>query len=368
MRKIFAGIVLALMICSCASADIIYSTEDGSLGVVRIPSQTSPDLKGIQYEGDDDDTFLGSYWDGSSSKVILVSRTTDYTESGDTALIFNPGNLASPVDSEPKILYGVYNTQAISGTNNGRGLYFASGRSIREFNTETFARERTYIRKTASDDEYQQTIKSVATSTYTVFGLVDYTESKDRILMFDGQLRDDVQNFGWRTPELKISAMSYLNSGRLAVADDEGVSVLSGSSFVKLVSSDYPVVALCTDNDQGFYFAEEDDDGTVFVKHFTGKDNEEAETLYSEVSESECRLAADNDTGVLGVIIAEKLLIFSMEDDTLTGEYDSSDLGGTPRHIVNGTASGDSSSSSSGCNAFGTGMLLLGCALLMKRR
>ncbi|MBR0035411.1 MAG: hypothetical protein IJP54_07015, partial [Synergistaceae bacterium] len=78
MRKISAGLILVMMmLCTCAQADIVYMTDDGDMGLVKLNGALSSDLYGTQYTTSWSNPFLGSYWNGSSTRIILVDRTTD---------------------------------------------------------------------------------------------------------------------------------------------------------------------------------------------------------------------------------------------------------------------------------------------------
>ena len=349
---------MVMVLCACAHADLIYTTTAGGMGVVRINGE-SADLRGIQYTGSSD-TLMASYWDGSASRVILVNRTTDTTTSGDTAQIFSPSNLTAPLNTEPVILEGAYNIQAIASTYAGRSIYAASGASIREFRTDGFARVRSYTCKPESGDTQAPAVKDIITARYVVNVLAEYENSGDVLLRFDGQLRDDIEDFAvWKVPS-GTTAITYTNTSRLIAAHETGVALLGGSSFDKIVSTDSPVKAVCPDNDSGFYFT----DGTTLMHYSDGKTT----NLLTVSSGTECRLASDTDNGVFGAVLGGKLYVYAMKNNVLMGEYDASALGGSPRDIAFGTVSGeDSSSDSSGCSSCGIEMLLLS-VLFLKRR
>ena len=362
MRKILASVIMVMVLCAGAHADLIYTTSSGGMGVVRINGE-SADLRGIQYTGSSD-TLMASYWDGEASRVILVNRTTDTTTSGDTALVFNPSDLSTPLNTEPVVLEGVYNTQVLVGTYTGNSIYAASGALVREFRTDGFSRVRGYTCKADSGDTQAPTVKAITSAKYIVNVLAEYETSGDVLLRFDGQLRDDIEDFTkWQAPS-ETTAITYTSNSWLAVAHETGVSYLTSTGFSEIVSTDAPVKALCPDKNEGFYFIEQSADGTTYLRH-----RSEGETLdlLTVSSGTECRLAADTDNGVFGAVIGGKLYVYAMKDDVLMGEYDSSALGGTPRDIAFGNVSGESKSSNSGCSAFGMGMLLL-CAVFLRRR
>lgn len=364
MRKILLSVILVLAMSACAFGDIVYSTEDGSLGVVRVYRQLSADVYGIQYNGKDDDTCLGSYWDGDNSRIILVSRTTDNTTSGDTALIFNPANMSKPTTTEPKVLTGVHNTQMITGTNNGRGLYFATSSSVREFNTETFKRVRGYISKPASGDTERPVVRSVAASSNTVYVMTEEESSGDVVLVFDGQLKESVDGFKRRQAHSGSEAMTCLSNGLLVVGHEDGVDGLRSSGFYRIVSTDESVRAICRDGDKGFYFVEQSEGGDASLKHYD-KDGEVKELRSESVSGGYSLVYADSD-GVMCAIWDGKLLVYSLSDNELVGEFGSSELGGEIRQVTSGTVKGESKDNSSGCNLSGLGMLLM--TLLLRRR
>ncbi|MBQ7155018.1 MAG: hypothetical protein IJR85_05645 [Synergistaceae bacterium] len=366
MRKFFVSVMILLALSAGAYADVVYSTEDGSLGVVRITSQGSADLRGIQYKGNDDNTLLGSYWDGDDSRIILVSRTTDYTASGDTALIFNPADMSEPLDTTPKVLNGVYNAKMMTGTYNGRGLYFVSGSSVREFSTETFKRVRTYTCKPDSGDTQAPPVKSLAVSRYTVYLLTERANSGDVVMMFDGQLRDDIEDFRQRTAPSGSSAMAVLSNSLMVIAHDTGVDGLSTSGFYEIVSRDCQVNAICPDNDKGFYFAEESNDGTTtYLKHYNK--NGTLSVIRTENEAGDCQMIYDDSDGVMCVVFGGKLLVYRTKDDVLIGEFGSSELGGNIRHVASGVVKGADTSDNGGCNFSGLGMLLA-VSLLFRRR
>ena len=373
MRKLLTcviSIILVMILYACAFADIIYMTDTGDIGRIIVKSE-STDLSGIEYDGTDSDSFLGSYWDGSTSRVILVDRTTDTTSSGDTALIFNPSNLSAPVNSEPKVLAGIYNAQAMASTNSGRGVFFASGASIYEFNTGDFSVTRSYTYTPKTSEDIAPNFKALLSGSSNVYALGEKENSGDVMLRFDGQLRDDVsKNFGLYSAPSGATDIAWLNNSVPAVAHDTGVSVWRSSKFVQMVSSDYPVKAVCLDTGSGFYFAEQSESGdtyTTTLKHYAS--GSDTTTLRTETGGSACKLIYDSDNGLLAALIGSKILIYSMHDDTLIDEYDSESLEGQPINIIMSYVKGDDGKSSSGCDISGAGMIiLLAGALIFRKR
>ena len=370
MKRMLITIMLVLMLCVSANADIVYTTDGGTLGVIQVSSATSADLTGAQYtySGADAEPLLGSYWDGSASRIILVNRTTDTTTSGDTALIFNPSDMTTPTE---KTLHRVYNTQHLAGSHIGRALFAVSGATITEFGTGDFQRVRSYTYTPASSDTYTPEITSVITGTNTVYCLVDREDELPQLLAFDGQLTEDTQSFSRTTLSSDATALAWLSSSRIAIAHSKGVDVLY-RGVSRILSTDNPVKAVCQDKDSGFYFVEQstssNDITTSMLRHYAiNSDIITTNTLYTSES-ANVSIIRDENHGVLAAIMGDRILIYNMEDDLLTGEYSGAVLGGLPLGIATTTTSGDDGKSSSGCNFAGAGALMLAACAFLKRR
>lgn len=369
MRKIFVSIIFLLALCVSAYADVVYTTDSGNMGLIKISGSDSAELSGIQYTGAGENSFLGSYWNGNNSRIILVDRTTDTNTSGDTALIFDPTNLSNPIDSEKIVLDGVYNTQTIAGTYNGRGIYFGSEASIHEFTTENFSPARSYTYKLTSSDKTAPVIKSIITSTYAVYALFSQEDSGDFVLTFDGQLRDDVaDNFSRRETSADTSCMSWVHNS-VALAHTEGVDFIGRDSFMRALSTDSPVKALCEDGGSGFYFAEQKVSGDSYITILKHRESSNTKELFTDTAGKTCQLMRDTNNNILAGIIGSKIIICNMNDDTIIGEYGSSSLGGLPRNIAMSYVNGDDGKTKSGCEVAGTGiiMLLAGALIFMKQ-
>ena len=370
MRKILVSTLLVLVMCAAAQADIVYTTDAGALGLIQTTS-TSADFRGTQYTNSGTDTLLGSYWDGSKSRIILVNRTTDTTTSGDTALVFDPDNLTAPVDAEAKTLAGLYNAQAVGGSYIGRSVFFTSGASIHEFDTSSFSHVRSYTYKPESGDSYTPTIKSLITGQYRIYCLVDREGRYPKFLGFDGQLRDDVSKFVNVTVSSDASCISWLSNSRIAAGTPEGVSSWRTIGFVNVLSSDAPVTALCQDNGDGYYFTEQtvsEDTCTTTLRHYN-PNSDTTSTLYTDSTGKACQLIYDDNNKLLAAIVGGKLLVYRMSDNALIGEYSSDLLGGLPVNVVLSYVSGDDGKTSSGCNVVGAGgvIMLLACVFLKRR-
>ncbi len=302
-----------------------------------------------------------------------MDRETDTTTSGDTALVFNPSNLSSPVDSVRKVLKGVYSAQSMAGSDNGRSIFFASGSSIHEFSTSDFSLSRSYTYSPKTSDDITAEISVLMTGSNVIYALVNQTNSDDVILGFDGQLREDVtKNFERTALSSDAEAVSWLSNSRIAIGHPDGVDVRGRNSkvFVRMLSTDVPVKALCQDAGDGFYFIEQSESGDVYttvLKHY--RSSTEIVELFTNIEGQAYMLIRDKDSGIAAAIVGDEILVYMMEGDVLLGKYDSSELGGYPVQVASSTVKGDDGKSSSGCSVSGTGMLLIlaaGCMFLKR--
>ena len=375
MRKflVFLVSVIFALASTGANADIVYLTDSGALGRIGITGAESTDLYGTQYAVSWNDPFLGSYWDGSNSRVILVERETDTAASGDTALVFNPADLTRPIDSERKVLAGVYSAQAMAGSENGRGIFFASGSSIHEFSTSDFSLSRSYTYKPKTSEDITAEITALMTGSNVIYALVKQENSCDIFLGFDGQLREDVtKNFERTALYSDAAAISWLSNARIAAGHTDGIDVRGRNSrvFGRMLSTDVPVKALCEDAGDGVYFIEQseiDDVYTTSLKHYIS--DTEITELFTNTEGQAYTLLRDKDSGIVSAIVGDVILVYMMDGDILLGKYDSSELGGIPVQIASSTVSGDDGKSSSGCSVSGMGMLLIlaaGCMFLKR--
>ena len=342
-----------MMMCSTSNADIVYNTEAGTLGFIKTTSSTSADFYGTQYTGTGSGAFLGSYWNGSSTKILTVS--------GDSAMIFNPADLTAP---ETNIaLSGISGVQAMAGSDVGRSVFLASGSTVTDFSTEDFSAVHSY------DHEAGGRVTALLTNGSNVYAAVDDPESGDIILIFDGQLRDDVQGFARRDLPSGTTSLSWLNGSRIAIGHASGVDVWHGTKIDTAASSDAPVKSVCQDSGDGFYFAEQSASGDVYtttLKHYA---DGEITTLFTDSTGKGCQVLRHEDNNILAAVIGGHVRLYGMEKDSLIGDYDSTALGGKPINVAISAVSGDDGSSSSGCNVSGLGgLMLIGCLAVMKRR
>ncbi len=374
MRKFLAGMILVMvMLCTCAHADIVYLTDSGEMGLVQLNGSKSSDLVGTLYTTSWSSPFLGSYWNGSSTRIILVDRTADTTTSGDTAYTFDPSNLTQPLEISRRVLDGVYSAQAFAGSENGRAVFFASGNSIREFSTSDFSLTRSYTYRPKTSEDISSEITGLITGTNVIYALVQQENSRDVVLEFDGQLRDDVSSFRNRPLSHDTEVIAWLEDTRVAAGHEYGVDVkLNDGRFVLTLSTDVPVKAVCQDSGSGFYFIEQYEYEGVYTTELKHYSSGKVYALFTNTEGRACRLVRDKDNGIIGALAGDTILVYRMEDDELLGEYDSILLGGLPEQIAVSNVTGSDKKSNSGCriSLSGMGMMLLlaGMCTLSKKQ
>ena len=364
MRRILVLLVsMMLMVCTSASANIVYLTSSGAMGVISTSGSDTTELIGTKYTVSWNNPLLGSYWNGSSTNIILVDRTTDLTTSGDTALIFSPLDLTRPINSTRRVLAGVYSANAIAGSERGRSVFFASDSSIYELSTENFSLTRFYTYIPNSIEDIDAEITELITGSNVIYALVKQDISRDVVLRFDGQLRDDVSgSFINRPLAYGAETISWLSGSRVAAGHVQGVDVWQDDrGFRPVLSTDIPVKAVCQDSGNGFYFIEQDESEGVYtttLNHYSYGEGM-ISMLYTTTEGRTCRLLRDRSSGIVSAIVGDKILLYKMNRDTLIGEYDSSELGGVPVQIALTSVPGDNGSNSSGCSLSGIGMMMI---------
>ena len=369
MRK-FLAVMIMLLIPASSWADLVYQTSDGKLGLIEATVNLSVDLQGIQYGGVGADSEIATYWDGSQSKIILVKRNEDRTTSGDSALVFSPSDLTAPEKSVAS-LGGVYGTQVIAGSNQGRVIYLATGKTLTELYTSDFTYSNSYTFN-ISEDIFTPQILSMTVWNYGLYALygLDNDAGLSVVFGFDGQLKENVSSFKRYVISSDASDLALLANTRIGVARDDGVDVISNNAIRSIVSSDAPVKAICRDTGAGFYYIEQSVSGDVYtntLKQYSSQ--EEIITLASGYVGERCKLLFDENNSMLMAILGDSILIYDMRYNDLLAEYDSTQLGGRPVNIALSYVNGDDGKTSSGCNS-GMGMIMfLACAcVILKRR
>lgn len=379
-KKFFVSLLLVCILsCSASYADIVYTTDNGTMGYIKIYSTLSVDTPVEKYSGVNDDSIAAHFYneDGTSFIALIEPESDTSAASGDKAYIFNMSDLTKPVDNEAKILTGVYGTNSAAYSDNHRGIFFAStinGRaSISQFDTDTLEFVRRISYTCSNDNAFMSTVLVDGSS---VYGLINQATSQDSLfLRFDGQLDDSVKGSWNHNARYDSETIAFKDNNNVLLAHSGGVDIFSNGDFYLVVSTDTPVKALCRDNNSGFYFITQSDDGRQVLQHVKSI-TESPERLDSGTSESYICKAVyyDNDNKkFLAVIMNDSIAIYDPETDSLIEEFSSSKLGGIPISIT-GTAQNTSStksSSSSGCDITGSGILLILCAgyvLIRKRK
>ena len=376
MRKIFVSLMLVFMLCSASQADIVYTTSTGKLGFISI-SRNDDTLNigtpSVMYSGIGTNSLAASYWDGTSAKLIVIDRTTDLTtSSGDKAFIFNASGLSSPLNPEGTTLTGAYNVQSALSSYNGKGLFVASreNASVIEFRTEDFEQGHIYTYEPESGDTSTPKTVNILSDYYHVYALLNVNPNKSVAMKFDGQLKENVEGYVRVETDYAASYMGWLSDSRIVTAHPNGIDILDGGQFKRLLSSDEPVKTFCQDSGHGFYFTTQELSGDVYTCDLYHYDDESGDitSLLENKTGSQLQTIRDEDNNVLAVIIGKKIFLYDMLNDTLAGEYDSSILNGEPVSLSITTASGDDGKTSSGCEISGMGIILLAVSLFLFKR
>lgn len=385
MKKICFSLIISLILCSAASAHILYTTEAGNLGLIAVDSVESADVSANKYAGGSG-SLVASYWENNTSngagnsKIIFITPTEQTASvSGDTAVRFSSySNLSTPIDNKAITLVSTYGTPIICGTNSGGSLYLATGATLREYKTSDFRLYNSYTYPSA-DVALNPEIKAVIKDNNKIYLLVNLNNSvsNDVIMMLEGTLRPDSKYSGkWEIKNSQKTAysMNYISNSRIAVGCSDGVYHVTNNSATSLVSSDYPVVAVHQDTGSGFYYITQSEDNGVktnYLRHYENSTTDTAVASLTGITGSTAALVKDTGYNVLGVMIGEQISLLNMEDDTLIKTFTSTNLSGKPISIAASSTSGNSADTSSGCNSISNNVLLclvfLGL-LLMKNK
>ena len=375
MKKFLLSLMFLGMLCGISSADIVYSTSNGKIGLIKISSNASGDVvtfDGVKYSGSATNPFLTSYRDKDDvNYVLLINRLT----SGDTVQRFTYNNLSSPFDPEAISLTDVTGTTAAAFSANGRSLYFATPSKLFDVSTETMTINRYYDCTPEDSKDISPEIKGVAVSGTRIFALVDsQTESNDALLVFDGQLKTNVKAFARWEGHNDMTSMVWISNGRLAFTRSSGVDLLSGSTFNEVVSTDYPVITLQSDTGEGFLYATQYQSDDVYIDtltHYSAGAESEFSTVTVNASNSNLKLLRDDK--ILAAIMGDEIQFYNIEKGTLIKTFTSSVLGGNPVNMTTAYVGGtsDTSSKSSGCEVGSVGaiaLMILGMTLKRNRK
>ena len=322
MKKILAAILILSAFTGISHADIVYTTSDSNLGVIPVTSKTDIGIPSIYYRGVGSDPLVRSYSIGSNPYVMVVDRASDNV-SGDTALIFSASDLTSPVQSVT--LNGVHDPKTFAVSYNGRSLFFATGASIVEFSTyspDIPINMYTYV-NTSEDSAYEPEITDMSVGTYYIFALFRATPDKIELFAFDGQLKDNVENFRRGVIRNDAANLSALTSNRFAIGADEGITIANINTMRTIISSDYPVKATCRDRGNGLYYLEQSETGNVNLWHYDSE-SEVITRIDSLQGNSDCQLVRDNNYNMLAVMTENGIYLYDMEEDELLEAFSGS--------------------------------------------
>ena len=362
MRKFLLSLVLLVIFCGISSADIVYTTEDGNLGLIRIYRNLSFDLPVVENSIAGSNPIVGAYRGDKEARVFLVDRTLDKTTSGDTLYVFETTNLVEPINSGD--LDGIYNVDKAVFSNNGNSVFLLSGLVIYDYSTETLTERNSFdFELQTSNDIYVTEIKGIAVDD-AIYVIADTVLSDDVLMQFDGQLKKDNRSFAIIESVEGTSDIAILSDTRLAVAHKGGVSQYRNGSFVTVVSSDYPVEKLCRDNDNGFFYITQRKSGNNYISTLSRYSERRAtfSSLTLEGRNPNIQLVRDSNYETLAVIMDEKIMLYDMSTGLLIEDFDRYELGGVPLHMAACRAddsSGTKNSSSSGCEISLSGIILL---------
>ena len=369
MRKIFFALVIIVILCGVSSGDMVYVTSTGDLGTIKINSSSDIEAPSIQYTGTASSPFLASYWNGSSTSLAVIDRNAG--TSGDRAYVFNPSSLTSYSYSAD--IEGVYGTSGSGFSESGYSLFLTAGSKIYEVETRNFSVLNSFdCKELISADDKATTVDSIAVDSQTIHVIASAGERK-RYIRFDGQLKTGVYYFMSSDISAGSSVVLNTDDNVPVIGHNSGVDAMaSDRKFYSIISSDAPVKAMCLDNSKGFFYATQYQSGNGYVNTIMHSSNSTQFTPATITSSSSnIKMLRDNSRkDTFAVMTDEGITFFTYTSSgTSRHEYTASSLGGTPSGIAAAKVSGyDGSSSSSGCNASGFGIIFLAFAMLMKRK
>lgn len=368
MRKFLLTLVMLTALCGISSADMVYMTSTGNLGTIKINSSSDIEAPGIQYTGALSSPFLTSYWNGSSTSLAIISRNA--TSSGDRAYVFNPNNLTNYSYSAD--IEGVYGTDGAGYAESGYSIFLMAGSRIYEVETGNFEVKNSFdCTRVISADGYDTEIDSISVGAQTIH-VIASAGGKQRYIRFDGQLKEGVNYFISSDVSEGASVVLSTSNSIPVIGHSTGIDAMDNSrKFYRLISSDYPVKAMCPDNSNGFFYATQYQDGGSYVNTIMhSAQGTQFTPITATSASSNIKLLRDNkNPETFAVMTDESVIICTYKDwKTSTREYPASALGGTLSGIASATVSGyDGNSSSSGCNVAGMGLVALGIMLLTRR-
>lgn len=370
LRKLTLSLTILLLLCGVSYADFIYTTENGTLGALRISSLNEIE-QSTEYYGNISYPLLTAYWNSSSTGIMLLDRYA--TDSGDRAYIFSPSNLTEYTKSAD--IPGVYGANFAGYAENGYSIFLASGPTIYDVDTSSFKVKNSFdCTSVVSQDSYDTEIYGLTVDSSYIHVLAKAGDSTNYIRL-EGQLkREGVRAFLSRD----VSPDTYLvissSSNRAAVCHSSGIDLMDRSGrFQRVLSTDYPVKAICTDNDSnGFYYVEQIQNGSTYTNTiYHSVRNSSFIPITIESSSPNIKLIRDTSRNEFFAAMTDEqiMVIMYSSGTTSTWEFSASTLGGKPWGITTASVSGyNAKSSSSGCSSGGALILLALIPLMMRRK
>ena len=375
LKKFALSLMILLSLSGISFADFIYTTESGALGTIRTDVSWDVELPSIHYRSNISSPYVTSFWNGKTSSVILIDRYGSL--SGDRGYVFSPSDLTT--FSKSVDIAGVYGTEHSAYSQNGYSLYLTSGARIYDVDTYSFRVLNSFdCTEVVSSDNYETEINSVAVDASIVHVLAKAGDF-ERYIRFDGQLKKDGIKY-FKSIDIAPDASVVLSTtDNLAIVGHSlGIDMLRrDGKFYRLVSTDYPVKAMCPDKSGGLFYATQTKTDNTYVNtiHHYSPSEARTESLlsFASIESSSPNIKLLRDTSRFEIFAAmtdERIKIFLYED-SIVSEWDftSSDLGGNPVEITAATVSGYSASSgSSGCSSvMGLGVIAVISFLLRKK-
>lgn len=369
MKKFFAGLLFICLFAGVSSADVVYNTSTGNLGVIEVSSIPDVSIPVTTYTNAGNDSILASFANGDYARILLIKRETDTSAiSGDSALIFNTSDMTTPIDEY--YLDGSYGAFNVGYSRNGNSVFVASvlDNTISEFDSGNFKYLNHY---TLTDPDYL--IRDLIVDNDYIYLLINASLTRSFLIRFDGQLKENVKTYTSFDIPFMADCVASLGNNKIVIGYEKGVARLDNRTFITLVSTDEEVRAVGRDHNtgnDGFYYITQIESNGNYTSSLWHYDSTIYVMLESETSsESACQLVYDKDKNVMAALMGGKIFVYESKTDTLLGEFDSADLDGVPLSITMSTVIKSSSKkNSSGCNLTGAGVVLMLIAALKFRR
>lgn len=362
LRKFTLSLMILLLFCGVSHADFVYTTSDGTLGAIRTNESSDVVLYSTLYTSNISSPLLTSYWTGSSTNILLLDSYG--SASGDKGYVFSPSNLEQYAESHD--IPGVFGAELADFSENGYSIFFTAGSEIYDVSTSTFTVKNSFdCAKVISRDGYDTEICSFEVDSMIIHVLAKAGDSL-RYLRFDGQLKSDVRTFRSFDVRPGSSVVLATTNNQAVIGHSSGIDVMrTNGRYNKIVSTDYPVKAMCPDKDRGIFFAEQRQSGDVYVNtiHHYASQSSFSDTVIESSSPNITLIRDENRKEVFAAMTDEKITVFFYDNTygTDSWEFTASSLGGTPAGIASATVSGydPKKSGSSGCSSVYAGMIML---------